>query len=81
MVGPYVSMCQDPYEQGQIAAANVLSDMYSVGVSHVDNVLMVLTASMDMEPSDRRIVTLLMMKGFNDLGAKASLYQEPGGKE
>jgi len=56
----------DPYLQGQIACANVLSDMYAMGVADVDNVLMLLASSTDMKEGDREVCTKLMIRGFND---------------
>src|SRR5689334_18944693 len=51
--------------QGKIACANVVSDMYAMGVVDVDNILMILAASRDMDEKHRDIVTKLMMKGFD----------------
>jgi len=62
----------DPYVQGKIGAANVLSDLYAMGVVDCDNVLMILAASTDMTKQDRAIVTPLMIKGFNDQVKAAS---------
>lgn len=45
----------DPYVQGQIAAANVLSDLYAMGVTECDNVLMLLAVSMDMTAEQRQV--------------------------
>jgi len=70
---------EDPYEQGRIAAANVLSDMYAMGVFDVDNVLMILAASTDMTPEDQEIVCKLMMKGFSDQ-CKVAETQVSGGQ-
>ncbi len=53
--------------QGKIACANVLSDMYALGVPDVDNMLMILAMSIDMQPSDREIVTRKFIEGM-DLG-------------
>lgn len=41
--------------QGQIAAANVLSDLYAMGVADCDNVLMLLAVSMDMPQEYRQV--------------------------
>jgi len=62
---------EDPYAQGKIGAANVLSDMYAMGVVDVDNVLMILAESTDMTKEERHTVTSLIMKGFNDLVVEA----------
>nr|CCC94041.1 putative selenophosphate synthetase [Trypanosoma congolense IL3000] len=57
---------EDPYLQGQIGAANVLSDLYSTGIYRCDTVLMLLAASTDMDKTERDICTREMMKGFVD---------------
>eukprot|EP01051_Picozoa_sp_SAG22_P025127 SAG22_NODE_7294_length_754_cov_1.403053_2_plen_172_part_01 len=57
----------DPYMQGKIGCANVLSDLYAMGVYDCDNMLMVLAASQDMAPEHRKIVTGEMIRGFSDL--------------
>lgn len=61
----------DPYMQGKIGCANVLSDLYAMGCYHCDNMLMVLAASDDMSPSSRAIVTQEMIRGFADLAKEA----------
>ena len=62
----FFPLVEDPYLQGRIAAANVLSDMYALGLSHCDNVLMLLGASVLMQDAHRDVVTRLMIRGFND---------------
>eukprot|EP00052_Salpingoeca_macrocollata_P016745 m.135221 g.135221 ORF g.135221 m.135221 type:complete len:309 (+) comp20157_c1_seq1:228-1154(+) len=67
----FYPLVDDPYVQGKIAAANVLSDMYAMGVTHCDNVLMLLALSLEMSPQQRNVVTPLMIQGFNDLCREA----------
>lgn len=55
---------EDPYLQGQIGAANVLSDLYSVGITHCDNMLMLLASSTDMDETERTVVTREILRGF-----------------
>lgn len=62
----FYPLVDDPYSQGQIGAANVLSDLYSCGVTDIRSVLMVLAASSQMKKDEQMIVTKLMMKGFAD---------------
>ena len=62
----FYPLVEDPYLQGRVGAANVLSDMYALGVVHIDNVLMILAASLDIDEKSRNIVTRNMMKGFSD---------------
>ncbi|CAG9315350.1 unnamed protein product [Blepharisma stoltei] len=61
----------DPYLQGQIAACNVLSDLYALGISTCTNMLMVLAVSKLIDENDKKIATSQMMKGFNDMATKA----------
>ncbi|ORC90339.1 putative selenophosphate synthetase [Trypanosoma theileri] len=57
---------EDPYLQGQIGAANVLSDLYSMGIDRCDTVLMLLAASVDMDELEREVTTREMLNGFVD---------------
>jgi len=62
----FYPLVDDPYMQGRIGAANVLSDLYAMGVVHCDNVLMILAGSRDMSKLQRDVTTRLMIEGFND---------------
>jgi selenide, water dikinase len=62
---------EDPYLQGRLAAANTLSDLYSMAVTEVDTMLMLLTVSLEMPTEAADIVTTLMIKGFNDCAKEA----------
>ncbi len=68
----FYPLVEDPYLQGRIACANVLSDLYSLGVAHCDTMLMTLAASRDMAPPHRHIVTKEMIRGFSDLASEAN---------
>lgn len=61
----FYPLVENPEWQGRIAACNVLSDMYAMGVSDVDNVLMLLAWSLEMPEGFRSIVTAQMIKGFD----------------
>jgi selenide,water dikinase len=67
----FYPLVEDPYLQGRIACANVLSDLYSLGVVRCDSMLMTLAASRDMAPEHRHIVTKHMIRGFADAAAEA----------
>lgn len=67
----FYPLVEDPYIQGKIACANVLSDLYAMGVSDCDNMLMLLGVSTDMTAKEREVVTTLMIQGFNDLAKEA----------
>ena len=51
--------------QGKIACANVLSDLYAMGVSECDNMLMLLGISDKFTRRQKDVVTPLMIQGFS----------------
>jgi selenide,water dikinase len=63
---------EDPYKQGEIACCNVLSDLYAMGITHIDNLLMILGVSLQMKEMEREVITREMMKGFNNKAKEAS---------
>lgn len=62
---------EDPYMNGKVACANVLSDIYALGVTRCDNMLMVMGVSTKLTDKQRDVVVPLLIKGFNDLAAEA----------
>lgn len=67
----FYPLVEDPYLQGRISCCNVLSDIYAMGISRVDHMLMILGVSLQMQENDREIVTREMMRGFNDCATEA----------
>lgn len=62
----FYPLIDDPYKMGEIAAANVLSDLYAEGVVHCDNMLMLLGTSKDFTANERDVVIPLIIEGFRD---------------
>ena len=67
----FYPLVEDPYMQGRIACANVLSDVYAFGVREVDTMLMILGVSTKMTGLERDVVTTELIRGFNDLAKEA----------
>ncbi|XP_030665023.1 selenide, water dikinase 1-like isoform X2 [Nomascus leucogenys] len=61
----------DPYTMGRIACANVLSDLYAMGVTECDNMLMLLGVSNKMTDRERDKVMPLIIQGFKDAAERA----------
>ncbi|XP_077501697.1 inactive selenide, water dikinase-like protein [Amblyomma americanum] len=59
---------EDPYIAGKIACANVLSDLYALGMTRCDNVLMVMAVSTKLTEKQRDIVVPLLIRGSQGLG-------------
>jgi len=49
----------------------VLSDVYAMGVTKIDNILMILGVSFDMKDEEQEAVTKEMTRGFNDKANEA----------
>ena len=67
----FYPLVEDPYMQGKIACANVLSDLYAMGVTECDNMLMLLAVSTKMTEKERDVVMPLIMRGFKDCALEA----------
>ena len=50
--------------QGKITCANVLSDVYAMGVVNCDNMLMLLGVSQKLKEQERDTIIPLIMQGF-----------------
>jgi len=50
--------------KGRVTAANVLSDLYAMGVVDCDNMLMLLGVSTRLSEKERDVVIPLVIKGF-----------------
>ena len=67
----FYPLIEDPYTMGKIACANTLSDLYAMGVTECDNMLMLLSVSNKMNEKDRDLVIPRMIQGFRDMAAEA----------
>ncbi|CAB0008947.1 unnamed protein product [Nesidiocoris tenuis] len=71
-------LVDDPYMMGKIACANVLSDLYALGVTDCDNMLMLLAVSTKMTERERDVVTPMIMRGFKDSAMEAGTMVSGG---
>ncbi|GMS96188.1 hypothetical protein PENTCL1PPCAC_18363, partial [Pristionchus entomophagus] len=67
----FYPLVDDPYIMGRITAANVLSDLYAMGVSECDNMLMLLGVCIELADNERDLVVKEFIKGFKDAAAQA----------
>uniref|UniRef100_A0A8C4Q0X3 Selenide, water dikinase 1 n=2 Tax=Myxinidae TaxID=7762 RepID=A0A8C4Q0X3_EPTBU len=67
----FYPLVDDPYMMGKIACANVLSDLYAMGVTDCDNMLMLLGISQKLSEKERDKVVPLMVRGFKDAAEEA----------
>ncbi|KAF6027889.1 hypothetical protein EB796_013790 [Bugula neritina] len=74
----FYPLVDDPYIQGRITCANVLSDLYAMGVTECDNMLMLLGVSSRLSQKERDIIVPLLMKGFSDLAVEAGTSIQGG---
>lgn len=69
---------EDPYMMGKIACANVLSDLYALGVTECDNMLMLLGVSQKFSEKERDIVVPMMIQGFRDCAEQGGVMVTGG---
>jgi len=75
----FYPLVDDPYMMGKITCANVLSDLYAMGVTDCDNMLMLLSCSNKMTDKERDVIIPIIMRGFKDCAEEAG-SQVTGGQ-
>lgn len=71
-------LVDDPYIMGKIACANVLSDLYALGVTECDNMLMLLGVSQKFSEKERDVVVPMMINGFKDCAEEGGVMVTGG---
>lgn len=66
----FYPLVEDPYMQGRIAGANVLSDLYAMGVHQCDNVSLICGIPTKLTDDERQVVISSMLEGFRDCAAE-----------
>ncbi|VDK83976.1 unnamed protein product, partial [Cylicostephanus goldi] len=51
---------------GRVTCANVLSDLYAMGVVNCDNMLMLLGVAVDLDEQERNVIVRMFIEGFKD---------------
>lgn len=74
----FYPLVEDPFMQGRIACCNVVSDLYSMGITKIDTILMTLAVSNRMNEKQREVVTGLMIEGFDDCAKEAGTFVTGG---
>lgn len=62
----FYPLVDDPFYQGKIGAANVLSDLFAAGVLDIQHMLMILAVSNAMTSQEQDICTKMMIEGFSE---------------
>jgi selenide,water dikinase len=57
--------------QGRISCCNVLSDLFAMGITDIDNILMVLGVSTKMNELEKEVVTSQLIEGFDATAKEA----------
>lgn len=60
----FYPLIDDPYVMGKIALANVVSDVYAVGVTEIDKLNMIITAPDELTEEERNIIMPMITAGF-----------------
>ncbi|KAI8867605.1 Selenide, water dikinase [Ramicandelaber brevisporus] len=75
----FYPLVDDPYDMGKIACCNVLSDLYAMGVTDCQSMLMLLGVSTKLtDATVRERVVRLVMRGFRDKAREAGTFVTGG---
>lgn len=74
----FYPLVEDPFMQGRIACANVLSDLYAMGVSDCDNVSLICGIPTSLSDREREVVIGEMLKGFRDCAKEGGVNVRGG---
>ena len=67
----FYPLVESPYMFGRIAFCNTVSDLYAMGVTDIQEVLMILGVSTDMTEDEKDVSTSMMIQGFTDAATQA----------
>lgn len=67
----FYPLVDDPYTMGRIALANVVSDVYAVGVVSIDKIGMILSSCTEFTDQEREVVVPMIIRGFRDAARDA----------
>ncbi|ESO06545.1 hypothetical protein HELRODRAFT_184938 [Helobdella robusta] len=68
----------DPYMLGKIVGSAVMSNLFAMGVTECDNMLMTLSISQKMTDRERDVVVPLIMSGFKDCAEEVGVTVNGG---
>uniref|UniRef100_A0A182YM25 PurM-like C-terminal domain-containing protein n=1 Tax=Anopheles stephensi TaxID=30069 RepID=A0A182YM25_ANOST len=60
----FYPLIDDPFMLGKIALANVVSDVFAVGATEIDQIKLIVTAPTEFTEKEREVVVPMVMKGF-----------------
>lgn len=69
----FYPLVDDPHMMGKIALANVVSDVYAVGVTVFDKLQMLISAPTELSEQQRDIVVPMIIDGFRDAAKLAGI--------
>ena len=67
----FYPLVESPYMFGRIAFCNTISDLYAMGITKVQEVLMILGVSTQMTDTEKDVTTSLMIQGFVEAAQQA----------
>lgn len=67
----FYPLVESPYMFGRIAFCNTISDLYAMGITKVQEVLMILGVSTQMSEIEQDVTTTMMIQGFTEAAIQA----------
>lgn len=69
----FYPLVDHPLIMGKIALANVLSDVYAVGVTAIDKLSLILSSPTEFTPEQRDVILPMIIDGFNESAKEAGV--------
>lgn len=67
----FYPIVDDPFMMGKITCANVLSDVYAMGVTNIDSLQIIVKNSSQMTENEIKVIVPLLHKGFMSAASEA----------
>lgn len=69
----FYPLVDDPHMMGKIALANVVSDVYAVGVTNFDKLQMLISSPTELTDQQRDIIVPMIIDGFRESAKLAGI--------
>lgn len=69
----FYPLVDDPLIMGKIAFANVVSDVYAVGVTEIDNISLIISVPEELDQKEQDVILPLIAQGFKESAELAAI--------
>ncbi|ODM96830.1 Selenide, water dikinase [Orchesella cincta] len=74
----FYASVDDPYIQGKISCADLLGNLYSLGITGIDSILILMNIASSLSEKERDVVVPFIFRGFQDAAVDAGTTVKGG---